>query len=130
MAYNSYQIPYYPGMQAAQYPAQTNTGIIWVQGENAAKAYPVAVGQSALLMDSENSVFYIKSTDQSGMPQQLRIFDYKERVVGEKPIPQTVMEPKKDFVSREEFDKFKTEIKEEIRRRRKPEEPIKDQKNA
>ena len=30
-------------------------------------------------MDSEASVFYLKSTDMSGMPQPLRIFDYTER---------------------------------------------------
>jgi len=30
-------------------------------------------------MDSESSVFYLKSTDMSGMPQPLRIFDYTER---------------------------------------------------
>ena len=132
MAYGLYQNQYYPGMQPVQYPVQTqnNSGIIWVQGENAAKAYPVAVGQSALLMDSENSVFYIKSTDQSGMPQQLRIFDYKERVLGDKTPPQTILETKNNYVSREEFDKFKVEIKDEIRRRRKPEEYVKDSKNA
>ena len=130
MAYNPYQPQFYPTAQPMQYPVQQNNGIIWVQGENAAKAYPVAAGQSALLMDSENSVFYIKSTDQSGMPQQLRIFDYKERVVGEKSIPQTMMEPKNDYISREEFDKFKLEIKDEIRRRRKPEDSVKESKNA
>ena len=30
-------------------------------------------------MDSESSTFYLKSTDMSGMPQPLRIFDYTER---------------------------------------------------
>lgn len=132
MAYNLYPPQYYPGAQPMQYsaPTQTNSGIIWVQGENAAKAYPVAAGQSALLMDSENSVFYIKSTDQSGMPQQLRIFDYKERILGDKTPPQTILETKNNYVSREEFDKFKVEIKDEIRRRRKPEESVKDSKNA
>lgn len=132
MAYNLYPPQYYPGAQPMQYsaPTQTNSGIIWVQGENAAKAYPVAAGQSALLMDSENSVFYIKSTDQSGMPQQLRTFDYKERVLGEKTPPQTMMEPKQNYVLRDEFDKFKAEIKDEIRRRRKPEESVKESKNA
>ena len=53
--------------------------IIWVQGEEGAKAYMVAAGNSVLLMDSENSAFYIKSTDASGMPLPLRAFDYKER---------------------------------------------------
>ena len=48
--------------------AQATPSIIWVQGEEGAKAYMVAAGNSVLLMDSENSAFYIKSTDASGMP--------------------------------------------------------------
>lgn len=60
-------------------PAQNNSGIVWVQGEAGAKSYLVGAGNSVMLMDSEQSVFYIKSTDQSGMPLPLRIFDYTER---------------------------------------------------
>lgn len=56
-----------------------NSGIVWVQGEAGAKSYLVGAGNSVMLMDSEQSVFYIKSTDQSGMPLPLRIFDYTER---------------------------------------------------
>ena len=66
--------------QTVQVPQQPNTGIIWVQGEAGAKAYPVASGTSILLMDSENECFYIKSTDISGMPLPLRTFDYREHV--------------------------------------------------
>lgn len=77
--YPSYQSTYtpFPYNQTAVKPPSSN--VQWVQGENAAKSYPVGIGQSVLLMDSENSVFYIKSTDQSGMPMPLRIFDYSER---------------------------------------------------
>lgn len=63
----------------AQPSQQMGNGIIWCQGEEGAKGYLVAPGNSVLLMDSENSTFYIKSTDASGMPQPLRIFDYTER---------------------------------------------------
>ena len=66
-------------MYSPQAQSQQNNPLTWVQGEAAAKAYPVASGQSVLLMDSEESTFYIKSTDQRGMPQPLRIFDYTER---------------------------------------------------
>ena len=64
---------------APQQAQPQNNGIIWVQGEQAAKGYPVAPNQSVLLMDSEQSAFYIKSADNAGMPQPLRIFDYSER---------------------------------------------------
>lgn len=62
-------------------PVQNNpqTGINWVQGEAGAKSFVVMAGQTVMLMDSENNVFYIKSTDASGMPLPLRIFDYTER---------------------------------------------------
>lgn len=60
--------------------------IIWVQGEPAARAYMVAAGNTVLLMDSEASTFYLKSTDASGMPQPLRIFDYTERAQGSQPV--------------------------------------------
>ena len=78
MAYNNnYMFPqgYYPAIipqyqqtvpqiqqNVPQQQAQPqNNGIIWVQGEQAAKGYPVAPNQSVLLMDSEQSAFYIKS---------------------------------------------------------------------
>lgn len=60
-------------------PQAAQNSITWVQGEEGAKAYLVAAGNSVMLMDSEASVFYIKSTDASGMPMPLRIFDYTER---------------------------------------------------
>lgn len=55
-----------------------NNGIVWVQGEAGAKSYLVGAGNSVLLMDSEQSRFYIKSTDASGMPMPLRTFEYEE----------------------------------------------------
>lgn len=86
--------------QTPQQPAQN--GIIWVQGEEGAKAYMVAPGASVLLMDSENSSFYIKSTDQSGMPMPLRIFDYTERTA-QRPVHAQAI-PSEEYVTRAEFD--------------------------
>ena len=130
MAYTFYPPQYYPNSVTATPTVpnynvnQQSSGIIWVQGEAAAKSYPVSAGQSVLLMDSETPVMYIKSTDQSGMPLPLRIFDYKERNQNGKEKPH---ETKVDFVSREEFDKFKEEIKIELKRnRRRSEEQNKD----
>lgn len=65
--------------QPMQQPAQANQSLIYVQGESAAKSWMVGAGQSVLLMDSENPVFYIKSADASGIPLPLRVFDYTER---------------------------------------------------
>lgn len=98
---NAYQQPMMG--QAAQ-QTQGTPSIIWVQGEEGAKAYMVAAGNSVLLMDSENSAFYIKSTDACGMPLPLRVFDYKERTTAAKTPPQTAQQPVVEFVTRAEFD--------------------------
>ena len=127
MAYNNYfpqsYYPQYYGNQqmpqnAPQMPsnaqAASGNGIIWVLGENAAKAYPVASGQSVLLMDSEDSIMYIKSTDQSGMPQPLRIFEYKEKT-GHQNAPVIASKPSEDYVSRKEFEAFREAVRKEIK---------------
>ena len=80
--YNNY-IPQQPVVQSQQpvVQSQNDNGILWVQGEAGAKSWAVAPGKSVMLMDSESNTFYIKSSDQSGMPMPLRIFDYSERTV-------------------------------------------------
>lgn len=67
-----------PSMPSQPMPQQSSQ-IIWVSGEAGAKSYLVAPGNTVMLLDAENSVFYLKSADASGMPLPLRIFDYKER---------------------------------------------------
>lgn len=119
MAYNPYQYyqPVYQGipqMQQYQMPQpqpqqQSSAGIIWVQGEEGAKAYMVAPGNSVLLMDSENSAFYIKSTDQSGMPLPLRVFDYNERT-GDRQSTQAILSQDDTYVTRKEFDALAARI--------------------
>lgn len=98
-----------PIMQAPaqQFNPQPSSGIIWVQGEEAAKSYMTAPGSSVLLMDSEGSRFYIKSTDQSGMPLPLRIFDFQERTVNA-PQPPTVaaQASTEEYVTRSEFERL------------------------
>ena len=115
MAYGYPYSGYYPApvadqlqqMRTGQFPQvpqpQNNSGITWVSGEAGAKAYLVAAGSSMLLMDSEASRFYIKSTDASGMPMPLRVFDYTERVQAANNAPVANKTAGMDFVTREEF---------------------------
>lgn len=123
---NAYQQPYFgtqgmfnnPVMQTsspvpASQPTQTvSSGLIWVQGEAGAKSYMVAANTTVLLMDSEKSKFYIKSTDASGMPLPLRTFVYSEETGAEyikrteKPTENTTEE----YVTRAEFDALKSEF--------------------
>jgi hypothetical protein len=135
MAYNNYFPQYYPNqvpmMQAQQQmpvgqptmpqntQATSGNGITWVLGEAAAKSFPIGAGQSVLLMDSEESVFYIKSTDQSGMPQPLRIFDYTERTAQHSEAGIT-KKPDVDYVSRSEFEEFREDVKRSIKGIRRP----------
>ena len=127
MAYNNYMFPqgYQPAIlpqyqqtvpqiqqNVPQQQAQPqNNGIIWVHGEQAAKGYPVAPNQSVLLMDSEQSAFYIKSADNAGMPQPLRIFDYSERKAKQIPAQQ----PEHNFVTHSEFEEKLEELKSMIK---------------
>ena len=131
MAYNNYFPQYYPNqmpvMQAQQQmPLQqpqmpqngvqsVGNGITWVLGENAAKSFPVGVGQTVVLMDREEPVMYMKSVDQSGMPLPLRVFDITERTE-----TSSTKTSNTDYVSRSEFDKFKEDIRQTIKGMRKP----------
>lgn len=90
-------------------PAQNTLGAInWVQGEAGARSVPVPAGQKALLMDSETNIFYIKSSDSSGMPLPLRTFEYKEVGVGTK---ETMTSPQNTYVTHEELEKALAELR-------------------
>ena len=120
--YGNQQMPQnQPQMMPNAQPQQSN-GIIWVLGENAAKAYPVASGQTVILMDREEPVMYMKSTDQSGMPQPLRIFELHERTAETKQSAVTKSAITEDFVSRKEFEEFREDVKRSIKGMRRHEE--------
>ena len=63
---------------------------------------------------AENSVFYLKSADASGMPLPLRIFDYKERTTAaQQALGGSVAAESvnfDNFVTRKEFDELKASI--------------------
>lgn len=103
MNYNNYPMNY-PQNYTAQQNYQ-NSGINWVQGLAGAKSFLVGAGNSALLMDSEEQVFYIKSTDQSGMPLPLRVFDYKERTNTSPETPLNNTFSSTEYVTKDELEK-------------------------
>ena len=85
-------------------PPQANQGLLWVQGETGAKSYLMAPNTTVLLMDSEGSRFYLKSTDNAGMPS-LRMFEYTEIVQSAPQAPQTVPEDlDSKYVTRGEYE--------------------------
>lgn len=121
MAYNSYfpagyQPLYYPQQMMQNQPQQAqpqpqpqpqiNSGIIWVQGEAAAKSYPIAPNSSVPLWDSEANVIYIKSADMSGMPS-IKILDYTMRDTA----PRTAeISPQNEFATKDDISVLEREI--------------------
>ena len=97
-----------PVVQQVTQPVN-DTGILWVQGEAGAKSWAVAPGKSVMLMDSESNTFYIKSSDNSGMPMPLRIFDYTERT-------QQLTQPV-NAIQHEQIDTSQFITKEELEKR-------------
>lgn len=59
--------PYQPNQPQQPQSFQQNTNITFVNGIEGAKAYQVSPNSSVLLMDSDNSKFYVKSTDGLGV---------------------------------------------------------------
>lgn len=139
MAFPTYQYqgyqpnPYYPGPvpdqlaqlrqnqqvqpmamqpQMVPQPQPASNGILRVRGEEGAKAYMVAAGNSVMLMDSDANVFYIKSADESGVPRPLRIFDYTERTATQKTPAQPSQQPAVEYVPRAEFDALAARVAE------------------
>ena len=84
------------------------SAINWVQGEAGARSVPVAAGQKVLLMDSETNVFYVKSSDATGMLLPLRTFEYKE--VGVETTSATAP-AQSEYVTHEELRKALEELK-------------------
>lgn len=107
---NYYGYPYAP-QGAAQdmltqfktpYQPQTQNGFIWVQGEQAAKAYLVAPNSTAVLWDSEKQLIYIKSADASGMPS-MRTVEWKDYTPPTETPTEHVCSCGNKFVSKEDF---------------------------
>ena len=81
--------PLYSQMQPQIQNSSMVSGLNWVQGDSGAKAWYVAPGTGAVLLDSEDNVMYIKYADQMGRPTLLK--KVYEDFVDEVPLalPQT-----------------------------------------
>lgn len=84
--------------------AQNNTNQIqYVNGRSSVDMFQMNPNESVLLMDSTQDVFYIKKTDASGLAT-VRTFRFEEVLENDKSA---------QYVTREEFEKFKAELKED-----------------
>lgn len=108
--YNNMNYPQYPQMQGVQNvplqnQMQQNNGIIWVQGEGAAKSYLVAPGCTVALFDNESQTIYIKSADASGMPT-MKVLDYTMRESQARPI----ISDSANFATKDDISSIREEI--------------------
>ena len=85
-----------------QQPQQPQIIVVTVQGENGAQMYPVAAGNTVMLVDFDSRTFWLKTTAMNGLPQPMRKFQFEEIT----PQPQTDT----NAVSRAEFDELKKMI--------------------
>lgn len=110
-----YQNPYYPQQQMPQIqqqpPAQQpqsaaiqSSGIIWVNSDSEAAAFPVAPNTAVRLWHSSLPVVYFKQADASGKPT-MKIYDLVEH----KDI-QPTEEKKPDFATKEDFASLDSSI--------------------
>ena len=98
---------YFPQIQQPAAPNQTNSRIIWVQGEAGAKSYLVAPNNTVDLWDSESQTIYLKSADASGMPS-IKILDYTVRDNTPKTAP---ISPSAEFATKGEVSALENQIK-------------------
>ena len=75
---NGFPATYQPMYQYQPQVQNQSSGLIWIQGEQAAKSYLVAPNNTVALFDSEAQSIYLKSADASGMPS-IKVLDYTIR---------------------------------------------------
>jgi hypothetical protein len=112
---------YYPQYQQAgtqMSSPQQNSGMIWIQGVESAKAFQVAPNSTVVLWDSEQQCCYIKSADASGMPS-MRILDYTIRSEAPRTAQNALYGNNTDIPTRQDLNAMQGQIdalKEQIER--------------
>lgn len=107
--FGGYSPPQQFFQQFQQPPQQQNNSVsvVTVQGEAGARIYPVAAGNTVLLIDFDSKKFWLKSTDLNGMPSRFAAFNFTEEI---KPANDT-----DNFISRNEFNELKQSIDNQFR---------------
>ena len=109
---------YTPPVQ--QTPSQQTGNLIWVDGEVGAKAYQVPAGipanQPIALWDTNDTVIYLKSINQMGMPNPLQKAHYTlEEHRGTGPATSGAEQPDAtQYVRKEDMERMKQELMDAI----------------
>lgn len=101
-------------MQQPVVPQPQQTNMIWVENEAAAKAYPIAPGNTVILMDNDNPVAYKKSADMTGRAMPLEIYDLVKREQKEEQPEEYHQMNLEEYVTKKEFDKYASNMEKKI----------------
>lgn len=114
--YGAPQYPYIPNTQGYQnqlYPqqmmqqnCQCDNRFMWIQGKEAAKAYPVAPDKTVFFLDDKESYAYLKKTDREGKTTEFKVY----QLIEEKEGAQEEVKPTNNFITKDEFDAFSSNI--------------------
>ena len=98
--------------QANNSPIGTN--IIWTKDEQSVAEYPVAIGNTVILVDYDFKTVYKKATDLTGKPLPIEIYDLIPRS-GTNTISTNAPQLNVDnLITKEEFAEFKTKLKQKL----------------
>lgn len=102
------------GMQQTAQTQQSNSGLIWVDGEVGAKAFQMPSGwpanQPIALWDTNDTVIYLKSINPMGMPNPLQIAHYtleEKKSVGRSGDMRNDMS---EYVRKEDLERMKQDL--------------------
>ena len=71
-------VPQVSNLQSFQQsPKKIN--VVWAQGEDAARAYPIEPNSMLIIFDTNMRSYYTKSSDITGYPSPMEIYDYHKR---------------------------------------------------
>lgn len=95
----------YNGTQFQQPQQQTGFITTLIHDESEVNVYPVAAGNTVLLMKFEGGKFWLKSTAPNGIPQPIREFTFVEEKTAQ-PAPLQ----NGNYVTVDEFNKLSTKL--------------------
>ena len=101
--YPQYSNQYYQP-QPQMNNCQCDNRFMWIQGKEAAKAYPVAPDKTIFFLDDKESYAYLKKTDKDGKTSEFKVFQLIEE---KEPEPVT---PENNYISKQDFNAYTENI--------------------
>lgn len=86
-----------PQMNFQPQNCQCENRFMWIQGKEAAKAYPVAPDKTIFFLDDKESYAYLKKTDKDGKTIDFKTFQLIEEKDPEPEVPESAYISKQDF---------------------------------